>query len=148
MGYKEILKSTEALRRAASAEGEEKSNGVNNSARPEAGREEFQTSEPVNAAQNEPATAYSPAIELDLVLRNGDHWGFPYSYKPAMHFDRSEGITIYYSSHKVTIKGRNLLPIYKALVAHNAREIREQDTEFDDLPERATVVTSIRIEEC
>lgn len=100
---------------------------------------------PRETKTQESTSAHSTALELDLVLRGGDHWGFQYAYKPVMHFDASGIITLYFMNHTVTIKGRNLLPIFQALLDHSAREISEQETEFDSLPDGATAIDSIKV---
>ena len=85
------------------------------------------------------------ALELDIKLRTGDRWGLPYAYKTAIEFNLSGDLTIHFTTHTINIKGRNLSPLYDALVAHRVAQILEHDNEFDDLPEQATVINSITI---
>lgn len=86
------------------------------------------------------------ALELDLCLKTGDRWAFPYAYKTAIHFNLSGVITIYYSTHMVTINGRNLASLYAGIVGHTVVEIKEQESEFADAPEGEGVVTTVTVQ--
>lgn len=87
------------------------------------------------------------AVELDLCLRTGDRWAFPYSYKTAIKFDLSGTIMIYFTTHVVTIRGRNLKPLYEALITHTLICVREATDEFTENLEDNTVVASLKVDE-
>ena len=87
------------------------------------------------------------AIELDVRLRTNDRYAWPYSYKTGIKFDVSGEIVIYFTTHTLIIAGRNLAPLYDGLIKHEVTQIREHDAQYDDLPERATVISTIMVEE-
>lgn len=62
---------------------------------------------------------------LDLHLANGDRVALPYSLLMKIEFDPSEGITLRFSTDDVTIKGRRLEPLYKALMQQRVSGIGE-----------------------
>lgn len=86
-------------------------------------------------------------LELDVQLRGGDRYGFPYAYKTAMAFRRSGELVLYFTTHTVTIRGRNLSSLYHGLLQHRIQTILEHPSDFDDLPEKDTVVRSIVVNE-
>ena len=87
------------------------------------------------------------AVELELCLRTGDRWAFPYAYKTAIKFDLSGTIVLYFTTHEVTIQGRNLISLFEGLITHSVSQIREQRHDFDEVVEGSTVITALRIEE-
>jgi len=84
---------------------------------------------------------------LDVRLRTNDRYAWSYSYKTCIKFDVSGEIIIYFTTHTLILTGRNLTPLYDGLIRHEVTQIREHNTEYDDLPESATVISSIRVEE-
>lgn len=86
------------------------------------------------------------AIELDVRLRTNDRYAWPYSYKTCIKFDVSGEIIINFTTHTLILTGRNLAPLYDGLIKHEVTQIREHDTEYDDLAENATLISSIRVE--
>lgn len=103
------------------------------------------------ATVSRPQLAFSTererAVELDLCLRTGDHWAFPYSYKTAIKFDLSGTIVVYFTTHVISIRGQNLKPLYEGLITHTVSCVREVADEFADVPAESTVVASLRIDE-
>ena len=55
-------------------------------------------------------------------------------------------ITIYFSTHTVTIKGRNLGSLYAGLIGHTVAEIQESESVFDDSPEGQTVISAVDVQ--
>lgn len=109
-------------------------------------REAAQVSENANARVSVPSGDVMRILELDLRFKTGDRWTFPYAYKTAMHFNLSGVITIYYSTHMVTIAGRNLGSLYADLIGHAVAEIQEQESEFVEAPEGEAVVTAVTVQ--
>lgn len=87
------------------------------------------------------------ALELDIELKNGDRYALPYAYKTAVHFNLSGTLTIYFSTHTVTVTGINLSPFYEALLQHTLTHIQDREFTFANLPEDTARVTSIVVEE-
>lgn len=71
-------------------------------------------------------------LMLDLGLRGGDRVGLSYYDLHAARLDPSGAITLEFTSHLVTIRGRNLLALYNNLVTHTVWRINAAETSFDD----------------
>ena len=61
---------------------------------------------------------------LDFVLPTGRRVALPYATLLKAECDGSSQITLAYSTDTVTITGRRLDPLYKAIVQHRAREVK------------------------
>ncbi len=109
-------------------------------------REAARLSEHANSRSSVQSGDVMRALELDLRFKTGDRWAFPYAYKTAIHFNLSGVITIYYSTHIVTINGRNLATLHAGLVGHTVAEIQEQESEFADVPEGEPFVTAVTVQ--
>lgn len=109
-------------------------------------RETARLSENANSRISAASGDVTRALELDLRFKTGDRWAFPYAYKTAIHFNLSGVITIYYSTHMVTINGRNLASLYAGLVGHTVAEIQERESEFADAPEGEPFVTALTVQ--
>lgn len=88
-----------------------------------------------------------PQIMLVLRKKDGNCKALGYSYLVGIDFDPSEHVVLEFTGHKVTIRGRNLLPLFKGLVAHKIGLVQEVDERTDASEEKATVVSSIKIED-
>ena len=86
-------------------------------------------------------------IELDVRLRTNDRYAWPYSYKTCIKFNVSGEIKVYFTTHILTLTGRNLAQLFDALIRHEVTQIREHDTDYDDLPESTTVINTIRVDD-
>jgi hypothetical protein len=89
-------------------------------------------------------------LMVEFRLLTGNSKARAYSYLVAADFDPSQGIVLDFSADKVTIKGRNLRPLYDALVAQRVAVVRELDelqAKASGIQEKATVVTKIEIAE-
>lgn len=71
-------------------------------------------------------------LMLDLGLRGGDRVGLSYYDLRTARLDPSDAITLEFSNHLVTIRGRNLLALYNNLLTHTVWRINVADTNFDD----------------
>ena len=68
---------------------------------------------------------------LDQVLRNHDRQAMPYAYLASLRLDKSGELKLMFASHMVSIKGRNLVPVYRAVAEHSARTLAEAPATFD-----------------
>ncbi len=68
----------------------------------------------------------------------------PYDDIISVAFHPTDGITLEFREHKVTIRGRNLREVYNLLVDRRLTYVQEDD--FDDVPETATFVDAIIVE--
>jgi len=87
-------------------------------------------------------------LMVEFRLITGNSKARAYSYLVAADFVPGEGIVLDFSADKVTIKGRNLRPLYDALVAQRVAVVRELDelhVKASGIGEKATVVTEIEI---
>ncbi|KAA0220215.1 MAG: hypothetical protein KJ057_16760 [Phycisphaerae bacterium] len=85
-------------------------------------------------------------IMLDFRRKNGDRLALPYTYLTAITFDPSMGIKLEYTGHQVIIKGRNLEPIYLALLGYRATWLQEQSSRHDIGGDDATFISALEIE--
>lgn len=60
-------------------------------------------------------------------------------------YNPSQGIVLEFTTHRVTISGRNLQDIQRALREHRLAWIQEFSGPLDDQPAESTVITSIKI---
>lgn len=82
---------------------------------------------------------------LDLRFADGNRIAFPYSFVTGISFDGDLGIEILTTQKCITIKGRNLMALYEALVAYRVRYVQADlgtDTQDDGL-----FVATISVEE-
>ena len=84
-------------------------------------------------------------LMLDVRLRAGTRLALPFSYLAHVTFDPSSGIEAVFSTHAVTIQGRNLRPIYEGLLQHRIEWLQEGDPRHDPHPESATYITRITV---
>ena len=87
-----------------------------------------------------------PPLLLDLQLRTGDALALGYAHLLAAEFDAGGRLVLHAARHKVTLEGRNLRPLYDALVLLRLAAVREVGERDDGLPEAATVVNAVRVE--
>lgn len=83
---------------------------------------------------------------LDFRTRGGDATGIAYSYLQTVRHNPSVGLMLSFTTHLVTLHGRNLGELYLALLDQAVQRIEEQG-EHDEEPEGAPVVSRLRIEE-
>lgn len=88
-------------------------------------------------------------VMLELRFKTQDAEAFPYSFLVRASFNKSKGILLDFSLAKVLIVGRNLRPLYAAIVAQRAAVVKETDELYAeaDFKADATVVTKIELQE-
>ena len=85
---------------------------------------------------------------LELRFADGSARAVEYSMLEEVVFDPSTGVTLGFGKLSVIVGGRNLRPLFAAIVRHAVRWIRQADRgAMFELPESATVAESIRVEE-
>lgn len=86
-------------------------------------------------------------IMLQLCMHKGNAQAFGYNYLVAAAFDPSVGISLDFSGFKVRLGGRNLQPLFDALINHKVSKIFETEPLHALVrPESDTVVTRIEVE--
>ncbi|MEM7630059.1 MAG: hypothetical protein AAF356_11670 [Planctomycetota bacterium] len=112
---------------------------------------------PSNAPANTPAAdaretsgslitlPHSVALMLDLRLKTGHRIAVPYGYIIRVMLDPSGSIEVNTADGPIAIDGRNLTPVYRALLNHTALAVVESPTGFDE-DGTEPFVESIRIE--
>lgn len=82
---------------------------------------------PRRAAASEDTSGISESYVsmLDLVLVAGQRVALPYSTLLKVEFDPTKGIALHFSTDEVTITGYRLEALYRAIVQHRAREVKE-----------------------
>lgn len=68
-----------------------------------------------------------PPAMLVLRLKTGDQKALMYAYLVEVDFNPSTGIRLRFVSHEVTIRGRNLEPLFTRLVEHRVGWIEAVD---------------------
>jgi hypothetical protein len=80
-------------------------------------------------------------------LRSGDAWAFPYAYLMALRLNADGEILAFFSTHRMTIRGRNLRPLYDLIQQRQVAWIQEGSERHDFDEESETVIHAIEIEE-
>lgn len=88
-------------------------------------------------------------LMLDVRTKDGRAYGFPYAYLISFELNRGQDtdpeLTLLFTSHKVTVKGRNLMALYELLLSPKLAQIIESDTAFDD-PAQEVRVSQMNIQ--
>lgn len=82
---------------------------------------------------------------LNLVKKDGNCKAFPYTSLLWVDYNPSKGMLLHFATHTVTVKGRNLGPLYAAVVRFDLPEITEVGEKRTLAGEDETVVTSLHI---
>ena len=98
----------------------------------------YQPTAPISA--NRPP---EPMVEFRFKSRNAV--ALSYALLISATYNPSQGIELEFTTHRVTISGRNLQEAQRALREHRLAWIQEFYGTLDDQPSVATVVTSIKI---
>lgn len=87
---------------------------------------------------------------ITLILIDGNRRAFNYGYMTSVGFDALETgnlITMYFTTHKVLLKGYSLLELYEDLVNRYVRTIEQTDEQYVYILEEGTpAVTSVEIQ--
>jgi hypothetical protein len=86
-------------------------------------------------------------VMVTFRLKNGNFRAMGYSYLTGLAFDPSKQLVMEFTSVKVTITGRNLTPLFKALASHKVVSIWEVDPHSEPTEDAASVVNAIVFDE-
>ncbi len=91
----------------------------------------------------------SHKMMLDLRFKTGNAEAFPYSFLVRAMFNPTNGILLDFSIVEVKITGRNLRPLYRAIVAQRESVVQEVDDLYAEAEAdaKSTVVTKIEVKE-
>jgi len=87
---------------------------------------------------------HGTAIMLSLI-ENDDDNSFTYSYLLNSEYRKNSGITLFFNSATVFIKGRNLTPLYDNIKRHKVISIMKNDAKYDNVNEWETFIDSFEI---
>ena len=84
---------------------------------------------------------------LELRFKSGNATALAYSYLVSANYNPSLAIRMDFSGYDVVLMGRNLGPLFAALVAHRVAAVHEIDDLEGEvtLPAGATIVTQIQV---
>jgi hypothetical protein len=87
-------------------------------------------------------------LMVEFRLKTGNAVALAYSYLVSVGLDPSQSIRMDFSGYEVQLAGRNLAPLFAALVAQRVAVVRESDDLQAEatLPKGATVVTTIEVQ--
>lgn len=86
-------------------------------------------------------------LMLDLKFKDDSRLALSYIHLASMRFSHSNGILLDFTGVIVQVEGRNLRPIYTALMRHSVTFIREQDPLYDDEGRQTCFVAKICVRE-
>ena len=87
-------------------------------------------------------------LMLDVRTLTKGRLGFAYSYLENVLFDESGFLVLSFGTAKITVEGRNLAPLYEALLNHKVRYVRQENPNIEkDVPEKETFIASILIDD-
>lgn len=87
--------------------------------------------------------AAGPPPMVDFRGHDGTHFAIPYARLHAVTYDGVREIVLEYDHYRVTIRGRNLTPLYHGFVRNRVDYVREE--RFDDRTEAEPFVDAIRV---
>lgn len=84
---------------------------------------------------------------VEFRFLGGNAKALAYSYLIGIDFDPSAGVVLDFSQYRVTLRGRNLRPVFENLAAHRVAFVRESDAlqAAATAAEGETVVTAIEV---
>jgi hypothetical protein len=90
---------------------------------------------------------HAVSFMLELRMAAGDSDGFDYGLLSRCTFDRSAGLTLFFASGTVTIRGKNLRPLFEGILTHRVSWVAvAADPATVSRDPEATVVTAIEVE--
>lgn len=72
---------------------------------------------------------------LDVQLGNGNRVALPYATLLKVTLDPSSGMTLHYPNEEITLRGRRLEALYKAIAQHRVTTVRESGSRHDLIDE-------------
>lgn len=82
---------------------------------------------------------------VNFIRKDGIEVGLCYGHLLWANFDPSKGMQAHFSTHTVTLQGKNLRPLYDLLLRYELTEVLEKDEARDVSSEDETVVTRVLI---
>lgn len=70
-------------------------------------------------------------FHIDFELKGRNHVAMTYGHLLWANFNPSVGIILHFSTHTVTIKGRNLQPLYDGILLHEVPKVKVTPERFD-----------------
>ena len=86
-------------------------------------------------------------VMITFRLKDGNFRAMGYSYLIGLAFNPSKQLVMEFTSLKVTITGRNLAPLFKALAAHKVMWIWEVDPHSEPTEDAVSVVNAVVFDE-
>lgn len=86
-----------------------------------------------------------PEIMLELRFKAGDAMALSYALLSSAKWNRSDGIVLEFTTHRVQLSGRNLRNVWQKIVDHCLPFAQEFNSRTDDQPEDAVVISSIQV---
>jgi hypothetical protein len=101
-------------------------------------------------ATKDAARDVSPFTFRQMVVfrrKTGESVAFSYPHLLWLDFDPSRAIVLHFSTHTVTLRGRNLAPLFEKLLSYEAIEVNEVSPRYDVPTQKPdeTVVTQIEL---
>lgn len=117
--------------------------------RPKSDVPEATTSHDEDDGSYQPASPVSGHSDREFMIefrsKRGDSVTLSYALLISLTFNPSQGIVLEFTTHRVTLTGRNLKKILHALKEHRLAWVQELSGPLDDQPQAATVITSIKL---
>lgn len=85
-------------------------------------------------------------LMLDVRLKTGDRVALPYSYLSRIEFDPSAALLLDFTATRLTIRGRNLGPLYNGLLMHKVTWIQESDPMNQADVDTTTLISGVQID--
>lgn len=79
----------------------------------------------------DPAQEVGRPFHIDFELKGHNHVAMTYGHLLWANFNRSAGIILHFSTHTVTLKGRNLRPLYDGILLHEVARVKVTPERFD-----------------
>ena len=101
--------------------------------------DDYQASAPVSA--NRP-----PEPMLEFRFKPGNVLALSYPLLISAALNPSTGIVLEFTSHRVTLRGRNLRSVFQAIRTHRVPYVQELPGSLDGLPDDAVVISEIQVQ--
>ena len=82
---------------------------------------------------------------LNLINKQGNSFALSYNHFHWANFKPSVGLQVHFATHTVTMMGRNLAPLYEAVLRFDLPQVTEIDEKRDLGGKDETVVTKLYI---
>jgi len=82
---------------------------------------------------------------LEFRLKTGVGFAIGYHWMQSLSLTPDHRIEIIFSTHEITIEGRNLKELYRGLIEHRVPFIQEGDALYDQSPQTEPFVSGITV---